>query len=123
MVLSDYEDYHMIPFDHHQYATMCDHDLPKFIVNEISNIWRMIRPIICYKRRKNQYKCYCGLDEMFDITSQPIKILTKEDIGDIKNTCALLFKCLYLAYQYCKFDEDLIKNSIVTLFHLKYNEF
>lgn len=60
---------------------------------------------------------------MIDINSQPIKILRKEDISEIKNTCALLFKCLYLCYQNYEFDEDLIKNSIVNLFCLKYNEF
>ena len=92
MILSNYDNYHI------QYTCICDHHLPEFIVCEISNIWRIIRLIICYERRKNQYKCNCGLDHMFDITSQPIKISTKEDNNEIKNTCALLLKCLYLCY-------------------------
>lgn len=128
LILSDYKYYYMVPFDYSQYTSNCDHDLPKFIVDEIRNVWGIINPIICHERLKNNQKCYCrfchgyGYDKnIIDIDTRPIKPLTSNEISEIKNTCGLLFKCLYLGYRDYGFDDEFIFGCIESMFGFDYN--
>jgi hypothetical protein len=106
----------------------CDNRLPKFYEKEFRKIESYIVPIIIQnhlKKNKLSGKCICnycfGLKQT-NTSDVGSNVLDKEQLVEIKNFCAMLFKSLYLIYRDYPYEIELIKSEIYGIFGFDYHE-
>lgn len=123
----DYKFYHLVHIRIYAYSHVCDNHLPEFFIGEFCNVWNRVNPIVCGRTRKAGFVHSCRLCHGFDLTelqASEIYNLTSEDIEHIKNFCACLFICLYLAYieyPFESFNSELVYSYIMNMFGLDRN--
>lgn len=101
----------------------CDNDLPEFYELEYNKIINSIKMIIIHNHIKlNKHCCcyYCCGENYKQNGKNYKQNLTKDELKAIKNFCSVLFRTLYITYEYFNFSYELIYENILDYFGHRY---